>query len=121
MTVVLVILGAAFGAPLRYLTDRLVQRRHDSVFPWGTFVVNVSGSALLGFLAALPSGHLAPGTVVGTAFCGAFTTYSTFGYETVRLIEDRWYLFAAMNALMSIVAGLGAAYTGMALAQAITG
>jgi CrcB protein len=52
-------------------------------------VVNVSGSALLGFLAALPGGPLAPGTVIGTAFCGAFTTYSTFGYETVRLIEDR--------------------------------
>lgn len=120
MTVVLVVLGAALGAPLRYLTDRLVQARHDSVFPWGTFLVNVSGSALLGFLAALPGGGLAPGTVIGTAFCGAFTTYSTFGYETVRLVEERAYLFAAMNAVISIIAGLGAAYTGMALAQAIT-
>jgi CrcB protein len=57
----------------------------------------------------------------GTAFRGAFTTYSNFGYETVRLIEDKAYLFAVMNAVMSIVAGLGAAYTGMALAQAIAG
>jgi CrcB protein len=121
MTVLLVVLGAALGAPIRYLTDRMVQARHDSVFPWGTFLVNVSGSALLGFLAALPEGRLAPGTVIGTAFCGAFTTYSTFGYETVRLIEDRSYLFAAVNSAMSIVAGLGAAYTGIALAHAITG
>ena len=120
MTVALVVLGAALGAPLRYLTDRLVQGRHDSVFPWGTFLVNVSGSALLGFLVALPGGQLAPGTVIGTAFCGAFTTYSTFGHETLRLIEDRAYLFAAMNAVISIVAGLGAAYTGMAVARAIT-
>ena len=121
MTVAFIILGAALGAPLRYLADRLVQARHDSVFPWGTFLVNVSGSALLGFLVGLPGAQLAPGTVLGAAFCGAFTTYSTFGYETVRLAEDRAYLFAGMNAVVSIVAGLGAAYTGMALAQAITG
>lgn len=119
MTVALVVIGAAIGAPLRFLTDKLVQARHDSVFPWGTFIVNVSGSALLGFLVALPGARLAPGTICGTAFCGAFTTYSTFGYETVRLLEDRAYLFAAMNALASIVAGLGAAFAGMALAQAI--
>ncbi len=121
MTLVLVVLGAAVGAPLRYLTDRLVQARHDSVFPWGTFIVNVTGSALLGFLVALPGAHFAPETVLGAAFCGAFTTYSTFGYETVRLIEDRAYLLAGMNATASIVAGLGAAFTGMALAHALTG
>ena len=80
MTVLLIALGAAVGAPARYLADRMVQRRRDSVFPWGTFIVNVTGSALLGFLAALP-GHGAAATVTGTAFCGAFTTYSTFGYE----------------------------------------
>jgi CrcB protein len=121
VTVAFIILGAALGAPLRYLADRLVQARHDSVFPWGTFLVNVSGSALLGFLVGLPGAQLAPVTVLGAAFCGAFTTYSTFGYETVRLAEDRAYLFAGMNAVVSIVAGLGAAYAGVALAQAITG
>lgn len=50
MNWLLVIVGAAVGAPLRYLTDRAVQSRHDSVFPWGTFVVNVSGSLILGLL-----------------------------------------------------------------------
>jgi CrcB protein len=120
VTVLLVALGAAIGAPARYLTDRAVQgRRHGSGFPWGTFVVNVTGSALLGFLAALP-GHGMTATVTGTAFCGAFTTYSTFGYETLRLAEDRAYLPAVFNAAVSIIAALGAAYIGMAIAQTIT-
>lgn len=118
MTVLLVVLGAAVGAPARYLTDRAVQSRHDSVFPWGTFLVNITGSALLGFLAALP-GHGAAATVAGTAFCGAFTTYSTFSYETLRLAKDRAYLFAALNAAASVIAALGAAYVGMAFAQAV--
>jgi fluoride exporter len=120
MTVLLVIIGAAIGAPARFLTDRAVQARHDSVFPWGTFIVNVTGSALLGFLAALP-GHRAAGTITGIAFCGAFTTYSTFSYETFRLAEDRAWLFAALNAAAGIIAALGAAYFGLAIAQAVTG
>jgi CrcB protein len=82
-------------------------------------MVNITGSALLGFLAALP-GHGSTGVVVGTAFCGAFTTYSTFAYETFRLAQDRAYLFATLNAVASIVAGLGAAYFGMAFAHAVT-
>jgi CrcB protein len=119
MTALLIVVGAAIGAPARYLADRAVQSRHDSVFPWGTFIVNVSGSALLGFLAALP-GHGAAWTVTGTAFCGAFTTYSTFSYETFRLAEDRAWLFAALNAAANIIAALGAAYPGMAIAHALT-
>lgn len=54
MTVLLVVCGAALGAPLRYLTDRAVQTRHDSVFPWGTFTVNVIGCVLLGFWPRCP-------------------------------------------------------------------
>jgi CrcB protein len=119
MTVLLIALGAAAGAPIRYLTDRSVQSRHDSVFPWGTFIVNVTGSALLGFIAALPW-HGTAATVTGTAFCGAFTTYSTFGFETLKLAGDRAFLFAALNAAASIIAALGAAYFGMAIAQAVT-
>lgn len=114
----LIVLGAAVGAPARYLTDRAVQSRHDSVFPWGTFIVNVTGSALLGFIAAWP-GHGTAATVTGTAFCGAFTTYSTFSYETLKLAEDRAFLLAALNAAASVIAALGAAYFGMAIAQAI--
>ena len=119
-TLVTVALGAAIGAPLRYLTDRAVQARHDTVFPWGTFTVNVAGSALLGLLTALPADR-AVMALAGTGFCGALTTYSTFGYETLRLAEDGAHGFAALNVIISIVAGLGAAACGIALAHAITG
>jgi fluoride exporter len=118
LTLLPIMIGAAAGAPARYLTDRAVQSRHDSVFPWGTFIVNLAGSALLGFLAAL-SGHPGAMTVTGIGFCGAFTTYSTFSYETLKLVQDRAYLFAALNAAASIIGGLGAAYVGMAMAQAV--
>lgn len=118
MTLLLVALGAAIGAPLRYLTDRAVQSRHDSVFPWGTLTVNVAGSLVLGLLAGLPaSGPLA--AFLGTGFCGALTTYSTFSYETLRLAQSGARFYAAMNVVASIVAGLGAASLGLLLAQAL--
>ncbi|WP_433479376.1 fluoride efflux transporter FluC [Spirillospora sp. CA-142024] len=120
MTVLLIALGAALGAPLRYLTDRAVQARHDSVFPWGTFTVNVAGSFLLGLLAALPAGRGVM-AFAGTGFCGALSTYSTFGYETLRLAEDGARFYAVLNAAAGIVAGLGAAYCGMAIAHAVPG
>jgi fluoride exporter len=117
-TVLLVALGAAVGAPLRYLADRMGQARHDSLFPWGIFTVNTAGSALLGFLAALPAGDGLM-ALAGTGFCGALTTYSTFGHETLRLAEDGARTYAVLNAVASVAAGLGAAYCGMALAQAL--
>ena len=121
MTMLLVALGAAVGAPLRYLVDRAIQARHDSVFPWGTFMVNAIGSFLLGGLAATVAHTATPVmALAGTGLCGALTTYSTFGYETVRLLQDRARLYAIVNAAASIIAGLGAAAVGAAVAQAIT-
>ncbi|MFI0481197.1 fluoride efflux transporter CrcB [Actinomadura sp. 9N215] len=119
MTVLLIALGAALGAPLRYLTDRAVQARHDSVFPWGTLTVNVAGSFVLGLLVAWPA-HDGVMDVAGTGFCGALSTYSTFGYETVRLVEEGARFYAVLNAVASVLAGLGAAYCGMVVAQAVT-
>ncbi|WP_326821304.1 fluoride efflux transporter CrcB [Streptosporangium sp. NBC_01756] len=116
MSVLLVALGAAVGAPLRYLTDRAVQARHDTLFPWGTFTVNAIGSAVLGFLAALPASG-AVMELAGAGFCGALTTYSTFSYETLRLVEDGARLFALANVVAGVVAGLAAAFCGMSLAQ----
>jgi CrcB protein len=116
----LVALGAAVGAPLRYLVDRAVQVRHDSLFPWGTFAVNVTGSLILGVL--IGGAGAVPGpvsTLLGTGFCGALTTYSTFGFETIRLIEDRAGFYALANAVASIVAGLSAAFIGIVIAEAI--
>ncbi|WP_152188805.1 fluoride efflux transporter CrcB [Georgenia satyanarayanai] len=122
MTVVLVALGAAVGAPLRYYTDRAVQTRHDSVFPWGTLTVNVIGSLLFGVLVGAAAVEGLPPAVVtgaGVGFCGALTTYSTFGYETVRLAESGSRLYALGNVLLSLAAGLGAAWAGLGLATAI--
>jgi fluoride exporter len=124
MTVLLVALGAMVGAPLRYLTDQAVQARHDSVLPWGTLTVNVSGSLVLGVVAG---GAVAEGVsdavvaAVGTGFCGALTTYSTFSYETVRLSEVGSRLYALLNIAASLVAGLAAAWLGLMVAARIWG
>lgn len=122
MSLLLVIGGAAVGAPLRYLSDRAIQSRHDTVFPWGTLAVNVIGSLILGVVTgAVTAGGASPQVqlAVGTGFCGALTTYSTFSYETLRLLEDDARLFAVANVVASIVAGLGAAFLGVAISQAI--
>jgi CrcB protein len=118
VTVLLVAAGAAVGAPLRYLLDRAVQRRHGSGFPWGTLTVNVLGSLVLGVLVGLPAPP-ALSSLLGVGLCGALTTYSTFGYETLRLLTGRAYLMAALNVAVSLVAGLGAAYAGSAAAAAL--
>ncbi|MFC8617893.1 fluoride efflux transporter CrcB [Micromonospora purpureochromogenes] len=118
MTVLLIAVGAALGAPLRYLTDRAVQARHDSLLPWGTLTVNVAGSLLLGVLLAVPAGP-AVTALVGTGFCGALTTWSTFGYETLRLARAGARRHALANVLLSVAAGLAAATLGYALGRAL--
>jgi CrcB protein len=118
MSLLLVLAGAAIGAPLRFLTDRAVQARHDSVLPWGTFTVNVVGSLVLGLLAGVASaGGASSGMqlAVGTGFCGALSTYSTFSYETLRLLEDGSRIPAVANVVGSVVGGLAAAAGGLAL------
>jgi CrcB protein len=118
----LVIIGAAVGAPLRYLIDRAVQMKHDTVFPWGTLVVNVTGSLVLGLLTgAASAGHASPHLqlLIGTGLCGALTTYSTFSYETLRLTETGAAFYATANVILSVTAGLGAAFAGVSFAQAL--
>jgi CrcB protein len=117
-----VCLGAAVGAPARYLLDRAVQRRHDSVMPWGTLGVNLIGSLVLGVLAGLTVARHVPPEVVsvlGTGFCGALTTYSTFSYETLRLYESGAWPYAFVNVAVSLSAGLGAAFLGYAVGAAV--
>jgi CrcB protein len=115
VTALLVLLGGAIGAPARYLTDRYVQARRDSVLPWGTFTVNVIGSLVLGLVAGAAAGGALPSwvlTLVGTGFCGALTTYSTFGFETLRLVEAGSWGAAALNVVGSLAAGLTACALG---------
>ncbi|MFJ4855666.1 fluoride efflux transporter CrcB [Streptomyces sp. NPDC088730] len=122
MNWLLVIAGAAVGAPLRYLTDRAVQSRHDTVFPWGTFTVNVTGCLVLGLLTGAVTAGAASSHVqllLGTGLCGALTTYSTFSYETLRLAEDGARFYAAVNVVASVVAGLGAVFVGVTLSEAL--
>jgi CrcB protein len=115
MTWLLVALGAAVGAPARYLADRAVQARHESGRPWGTLAVNVAGSLVLGFVAGLGV-RAGWSALVGTGFCGALTTWSALGHETLRLLEEGDGRAAWGNLALSIAGGVTAAALGAAAA-----
>lgn len=111
--------AGAVGAPVRYLVDGAIGDRAEGVFPWGTFLINTTGALLLGFLTGLGLYHAFPRTpriVLGTGFVGAYTTFSTFTYETVRLVEEGATVEAVLNALGTLLAGAVAAAAGLALA-----
>jgi fluoride exporter len=113
-----VAVAGAVGAVLRYLVDRLVQTRVASDFPFGTMAINVSGSLVLGFLAGSALHHAVSATwatVLGTGLVGAYTTFSTFAFDTFRLMGSDAKVSATANAVVSVVAGLGAAALGLAL------
>lgn len=115
MTVLLVAVGAAVGAPLRFALDRLVQSRHDTVFPWGTFAVNILGSLVLGAVTHATAAQVWPASVavlVGTGVCGGFTTFSSFCLETWRLLESGAVLEAELNLVASLITGVAAAAGG---------
>jgi CrcB protein len=120
MTLLAVAFASAVGAPARYLVDRLVAARNQGAFPWGTLVINVTGAFLLGLLVGMGAHHglsKQTVTILGTGFCGAYTTFSTFSVETVRLVEERAFGKAVMNVAVSLGAGLLAAAAGLGLAQ----
>jgi CrcB protein len=114
--------GGVIGAPLRYLLDTFVSDRWPSELPWGTAAVNTSGSLLFGLLTGLALAHHLgpiPKALLAVGFCGAFTTFSTFTYETMQLVEDGRILQAGLAVAGAVVAGLLAAAAGLAIGLAV--
>jgi len=112
--------AGALGAPCRYLLDGFVQDHSEGAFPWGTFVINMTGSLLLGLITGAALYHAfptIPKIILGTGFCGAYTTFSTWTFETIRLLEEGARREALLNAVLSLVIGATAAGLGLALAS----
>jgi fluoride exporter len=118
VTALWVVLGAAVGAPLRYLTDRTVQSAHGTSFPWGTVTVNLVASLVLGIVMGASSSPTVS-ALVGTGFCGGLSTWSTLGYETVRLGEAGERTHAVLDVVVQTFAGLGAAALGLVIGAAL--
>ncbi|HSO95460.1 MAG TPA: fluoride efflux transporter CrcB [Acidimicrobiia bacterium] len=116
-----VLAAGALGAPARYLLEQAV-RRAGQVFPWGTLVVNLSGSFAIGLVtgAALAQGFSPDArAVIGVGFLGAYTTFSTYAYEIVRAAESGEVRVATLYALSSLILGVGLAAAGLAVTGAL--
>ena len=119
MILLLVMVGAAVGAPARWILDRSIQTRHPSLFPWGTFTINMLGSLLLGVVVgAAASAPLV--ALLGTGFCGGFTTFSTFSFEAVRMTEQGRGRRAFLYVVASLLVGLLAATLGWYLGDLVS-
>ena len=108
--------AGGFGAALRMLLDGLVRSRLTGAVPWGTILINISGSLALGFLTGLTAHHLLPEVwhlIIGTGFLGGYTTFSTASVETVRLVQERRWAVSLFNALGTLVLATGAAGLGL--------
>ena len=111
MTPLLVVVGALVGAPLRLLVTRLAARGGRDPAR-GTLTVNVTGSALLGLVLGAAATPPAVVALVGTGFCGTLTTFSTFGADVVRMVEQRRLARGLAYVLATVVLGVGAAALG---------
>jgi CrcB protein len=113
--------GAFAGAIARYLVSLWAAERFGAAFPIGTLLVNASGSLLLAFLVVLTTDRLGMGPaarlLLGTGFCGGYTTFSTFSYETLTLLEAGALLPGVLNLAASLALGLLAAMAGVWLAR----
>jgi CrcB protein len=104
------------GSVARFMVDRAVARRAARSFPFGTLTVNISGAVLLGFVSGLVLSHHAA-LLAGTAFVGAYTTFSTWMLETQRLTEERQIWPAVTNLVVSVALGVAAAMLGQSIAS----
>ena len=117
MTALLVVLGAVAGAPLRLFAERVAAARRGPGSAAGTLAVNLAGSAVLGVLLGLRGVPPAVVALVGTGFCGTLTTFSTFGADVVRLVEERAVLRAAGYLAATLAGGLAVAAAGYLLVR----
>lgn len=121
----LIFLGAGVGGVLRYWLGGVVQHASGWTFPAGTMFVNVSGCLVIGVLAVLFTGRLTVSEPVRDAILigvlGGYTTFSSFGRETMALLDDRQFTLAAVNVLVSVAAGLAATWIGMRLTERLFG
>jgi len=118
----LVGIGSFVGGNARFILSRWVGGVVDGRFPLGTFLVNISGSFLLGLIGALLAQRAIPNAdavrlALGVGFCGGFTTFSTFEFETNALLEDGVWLTAILNVVLSLFAGLVALRLGLLLGR----
>ncbi len=128
MSLLLVLVGGAIGAPARFLVDRAVMRGRPGAMPWGTFVVNVAGSLALGIIVGSLSGAMSAAPLhsdpwrllLGTGFSGALTTYSTFSFENVRLLEEGRMRLALANIAGTLITTCAAVAAGLALGAALS-
>lgn len=116
-------LGGFLGAIARYLLSGWVAARWGAIFPWGTFVINISGSFILGFFLAFaqdrPWLHPQARLLFAVGIVGAYTTFSTYTYESIRLMMDGQFALAAFNIVGSVVVGLVAVFAGVALGSVV--
>ena len=116
-------LGSALGGMARYWMSGAIARAIGETFPWGTLVVNVVGSFIIGFVAILtaPDGRIFLGSTtrlaIMTGFCGGYTTFSSFSLQTLNLLNDGEYLYAGANIVISVVVCLVAVWAGAAVAN----
>lgn len=122
-TYLLIGLGGILGANARYLVSVWAAGRWPAAFPYGTLIVNITGSLLLGVTLALlgtrPGGSADARLLVGTGFCGAYTTFSTFAFESVALMRERDHLPALANVLGNVLLCLVGTAAGILLATAL--
>ena len=124
MSVLLVALGGAIGSAARYLVGAFVANRFGPDFPWGTFIVNVSGSFLIGVILSLVGGGQLPAGArlfLAVGVMGGYTTFSTYSNETLQLVQGGEVGAAMFNALGQVVAGFIGVYLGVVLGRVLGG
>jgi len=117
-TLILVGSGGFLGSSLRYLLSRYIESRWLSSFPYGTFGVNILGCLIIGLIYGLSIKNLASGEIrllLATGFCGGFTTFSSFSYEFLSLMQDGQLWYAFLYCFGSLLAGLLAVWIGLTL------